>query len=75
MEDYGSEVGSRLAISGLLDRLKPAQAQAIRLVKLDGMSIEEASKATGQSVSLVKVNIHRGIARLADYVAAVEEPA
>ena len=36
----------------------------IRLVKLQGLSIEEASKATGQSAALVKVNIHRGLKRL-----------
>jgi RNA polymerase sigma-70 factor (ECF subfamily) len=45
--------------------LKPAQAEAIRLVKLEGYSVEEASARTGQSGSLIKVNIHRGLARLA----------
>jgi hypothetical protein len=32
---------------------------------LDGLSIEEAAARTGQSASLVKVNIHRGLGRLA----------
>jgi DNA-directed RNA polymerase specialized sigma24 family protein len=45
--------------------LNPAQAEVIRLVKLKGASIQEASDATGQSTSLVKVNIHRGLKRLA----------
>lgn len=40
----------------------------IRLVKLEGHSIQEASARTGQSVSLVKVNIHRGLGRLASFV-------
>ena len=44
--------------------LKPAQAEVIRLVKMHGFSIEEAAAKTGQSASLVKVNIHRGIARM-----------
>ena len=55
----------RLDVHRLLLSLKDAQADVIRLVKLEGYSIEEASAATGQSIALVKVNIHRGIARLA----------
>lgn len=58
-----------LALRDLLCRLKPAQAEAIRLVKLDGLSVEEASQRTGQGVSLVKVNIHRGLAKLSQLVA------
>jgi RNA polymerase sigma-70 factor (ECF subfamily) len=54
-----------ILLDDLLRRLKPAQACAIRLVKLQGVSIEEASDATGQSAALVKVNIHRGLKRLA----------
>src|SRR5271168_3543519 len=49
----------------LLAELKSAQAEAIRLVKFEGYSVEEASRVTGQSVSLIKVNIHRGLKRLA----------
>jgi RNA polymerase sigma factor (sigma-70 family) len=48
----------------LMVGLKPQQAEAIRMVKLQGFSVEEASRATGQSVSLVKVNIHRGLKQL-----------
>ncbi|MFC0406824.1 sigma-70 family RNA polymerase sigma factor [Roseomonas elaeocarpi] len=48
----------------LLGELRPAQSRVIQLVKLEGYSLEEASLRTGQSVSAVKVNIHRGIARL-----------
>jgi RNA polymerase sigma factor (sigma-70 family) len=56
---------SAISVEELLSRLKPAQATVIRLVKLHGVSIEEASGATGQSVPLVKVNIHRGLKKLA----------
>lgn len=73
--DHSSEVGSRIAISDLLARLKPAQARVIRLVKLDGFTIDEAAVATGQSVPLVKVNIHRGISRLAAFLQSADEPA
>jgi len=63
--DHESAITSATVLRQLLATLKPAQAEAIRLVKLDGYSIEEASAQTGQSASLVKVNIHRGLARLA----------
>ncbi len=58
-------VHARLSIDRLMAVLPPKQAEAIRLVKLEGRSIEEASVACGQSVSLVKVNIHRGLQRMA----------
>ncbi len=59
---------SARSLERLLATLKPAQSQVIHLVKLQGLSIEEASKATGQSASLVKVNIHRGLKRLTSLV-------
>lgn len=71
--DHGDAVTSALLLERLLGQIKPAQATVIRMVKLNGLSIEEASAATGQSASLVKVNIHRGMARLAALVQA--EPA
>lgn len=52
-------------VSSLLPSLKRGQADAIRLVKLQGLSIDEASARCGQSPSLVKINIHRGVKRLA----------
>ncbi|HTI31059.1 MAG TPA: sigma-70 family RNA polymerase sigma factor [Sphingomonas sp.] len=64
VNDHESAVTSAMLLERLLGRLKPSQATAIRLVKLSGFSIEEASAATGQSVSLVKVNIHRGMGKL-----------
>ena len=62
--DHGAEVLSASVLERLLAGLKPAQAEVIRLVKIHGFSVEEASARTGQSVSLVKVNIHRGLARM-----------
>lgn len=55
---------SAIAVGDLLGRLKPAQAAVIRLVKLQGYSINDAAEATGQCPSLVKVNVHRGLSRL-----------
>ena len=62
--DHETAVTSANVLTRLLGGLKPAQAEVIRLVKLQGLSIEEASSVTGQSASLVKVNIHRGLSRL-----------
>jgi RNA polymerase sigma factor (sigma-70 family) len=62
--DHEVAVTSAWSLERLLATLKPGQSQVIRLVKLQGLSIEEASKATGQSAPLVKVNIHRGLKRL-----------
>lgn len=58
-------IAARLSLERLLAMLPAAQARAIELVKVEGLSIAEASEASGQSESLVKVNIHRGIKRLA----------
>lgn len=62
--DHGNAVTSAWTLEGLLRKLKPAQSEVIRLVKLQGHSVEDAAARTGQSVSLVKVNIHRGLGRL-----------
>ncbi len=59
------DVVSCHAVRGLLSQLRPAQAEAIRLVKIDGLSVIEAAAATGQSQSLIKINIHRGLKRMA----------
>lgn len=68
VEDHGGAALSAAALDNLLGRLKPAQESVIRLVKLKGLSIARASGATGQSAALVKVNIHRGLKKLAALV-------
>src|SRR5690606_10691964 len=52
--DDGSRIDGAMVLEALLKGLKPAQAEAIRLVKLQGFSVCEASRMTGQSESLVK---------------------
>jgi RNA polymerase sigma-70 factor (ECF subfamily) len=66
--DHGDAVQDARSLEMLLARLKPAQAEVIRLVKLQGLSLEEAASRSGQSVALVKVNIHRGLGRLSAFV-------
>lgn len=55
---------SGIVIASLFERLRRPQAEAIRLVKLEGFSVREAATMTGQSEALIKVNIHRGLAAL-----------
>lgn len=64
VQDHEEQVTTAHALERLLGQLKPAQAETIRLVKLRGLSIEEAARQTGQSATLVKVNIHRGLNRM-----------
>jgi len=68
VKDHEDAVISAMEVKKLLGRITPAQAAVIRLVKLEGASIDGASRATGQSTALVKVNIHRGLRRLASLV-------
>jgi RNA polymerase sigma-70 factor (ECF subfamily) len=55
---------SGIVMANLFERLRRPQADAIRLVKLEGFSVREAAAMTGQSEALIKVNIHRGLAAL-----------
>ena len=64
VRDHGEAVQTAHVLEMLLGRLRPAQASAIRLVKLEGLSIKEAAEQLGQTISLVKVNIHRGLREL-----------
>lgn len=61
---------ARISLERLFVRLPEGQSSAIKLVKIQGLSVTEAARRTGQSESLIKVNIHRGLKKLA---ALVEE--
>ena len=52
----------------LMKALPELQRQAIALTKLEGLSVTEASQRTGISESAIKVQVHRGLKRLADLV-------
>ncbi|MBA3625000.1 MAG: sigma-70 family RNA polymerase sigma factor [Methylibium sp.] len=52
-------------LAKLLDELPEAQRLAIVLTKLQGLSVAEASQRTGASESAIKVQVHRGLKRLA----------
>jgi RNA polymerase sigma factor (sigma-70 family) len=62
------EVVARLSLERLLSHLPTAQANAIVLTRIEGRSVAEASRISGQSESLIKVNVHRGLRKLAALV-------
>lgn len=51
-------------LGGALSDLTERQREAIELVKLREMSLAEASRASGQSIAALKVNVHRAIKAL-----------
>jgi RNA polymerase sigma-70 factor (ECF subfamily) len=55
-------------LAQLLGTLPEAQRQAIVLTKIEGLSVAEASRRTGASESAIKVQVHRGLKRLAELV-------
>jgi RNA polymerase sigma-70 factor (ECF subfamily) len=57
----------------LLSGLPEAQQAAIRLTRLEGLSVEEAAAHSGQSVSSIKVGVHRGLKKLAALVRQKQE--
>lgn len=70
-EDGDEEaVLARMSLERLFVHLPQGQCEAIDLVKIKGLSVTEAAERSGQSESLIKVNIHRGLRKLA---ALVEE--
>ncbi|MEE9432984.1 MAG: sigma-70 family RNA polymerase sigma factor [Sphingorhabdus sp.] len=63
-EGHEDVVGAKISIDRLLFQLPENQAEAIRLTKIEGHSVAETCARTGQSESLVKVNVHRGLKKL-----------
>jgi len=52
----------------LLQALPAAQRQSIVDTKLEGLSVADAARREGVSESAVKVNVHRGLKRLAKLI-------
>ncbi|MGY2491798.1 sigma-70 family RNA polymerase sigma factor [Cupriavidus sp. CP313] len=59
---------ARRDLEKLLQELSLPQREAILLTKVEGMSVAEAAKRTGASESAIKVQVHRGLKRLAALV-------
>jgi RNA polymerase sigma-70 factor (ECF subfamily) len=62
------EQPARRDLGVLLNTLPAAQRHAIVLTKIEGLSVAEASQRTGVSVAALKVQVHRGLKRLAELV-------
>lgn len=64
--DEGDEeaVIARISLERLFVKIPDRQAEVIEMVKIEGLSIQEAARKSGQSESSVKVNIHRGLKKL-----------
>ena len=62
------EQPARRDLGLLLQTLPEAQRQAIVLMKIEGLSVAEASQRSGVSASALKVQVHRGLKRLAALV-------
>lgn len=62
------DAGASRDLAGLLQELPAAQQQAIVLTKIEGLSVAEAAARTGASESAIKVQVHRGLKRLAALV-------
>lgn len=60
------EAGTTRDLHKLLQQLPDAQRRAILLTKIEGLSVAEAASRTGASESAIKVQVHRGLKRLAD---------
>jgi RNA polymerase sigma-70 factor, ECF subfamily len=57
-------ISAELALISAIDKLPPEQREAIRMLKLNEMSLKEASQASGRSIAALKVATHRAIRNL-----------
>jgi len=62
--NLGAEIATEHALMGAIDKLPPDQREAIRMLKLNEMSLKQAAAASGRSVTALKVATHRAIRNL-----------
>jgi RNA polymerase sigma-70 factor (ECF subfamily) len=60
-------------VAALLDQLPEQQAAAIRLTKIEELSVREAAARIGVTEGALKVSVHRGIRKLAALVSREAE--
>lgn len=58
---------SSLDLERLLGRLPAKMRQAIRSMKVEGLSAAEAAERSGMSETAIKVSVHRGLKALASF--------
>jgi RNA polymerase sigma-70 factor (ECF subfamily) len=64
--DANIEIDSleRRALSAAIEGLPPKQREAIKLLKIQELSLKEASIMSGMSIASLKVSVHRGLKSL-----------
>jgi RNA polymerase sigma-70 factor (ECF subfamily) len=68
MVDETDDAGAQRDLDKLLQALPEVQRMAIVMTKIEGLSVAEASLRSGISESAIKVQVHRGLKRLALWV-------
>lgn len=61
---YEDGYGDVEALRGAIRSLPPAQQRAVNLLKLQEMSLKEASAASGMTITSLKVALHRAVGTL-----------
>lgn len=72
--DESAAIEAALDLEHLLSELPRRERDAIRQVKVEGLSVAEAAERGGISESYVKVSIHRGLRKLMARIQAGEPP-
>lgn len=57
-------ISDEMSLSEAIERLPPDQRQAIKMLKLNEMSLKEAATVSGRSISALKVATHRAVKSL-----------
>jgi RNA polymerase sigma-70 factor (ECF subfamily) len=63
--DETEQASASRDVERLLSKLPRPVSDAIRMTRIEGLSVDEAAQRTGKSASAIKVSIHRGLMRLA----------
>jgi RNA polymerase sigma-70 factor (ECF subfamily) len=63
-DDEGSRTENSILVSQVLESLQPRQRRTIELVYYEGLTAEEVSIRTGESVRVVRHNLYRGLDKL-----------
>ena len=67
-EDGFEPALAAMDVERMLGQLPAKHRQAIKLTRIDGYSVEEASQMTGQSPSGIKIGVHRGLKKLTEQI-------
>ena len=60
----GEDAASASELQALLSHLPPRQRQAVEIMKIRQLSLQEAAAESGQSIPALKVNVHRALKTL-----------